>query len=230
MGSLSWLRPISFLPRILPKGGVGNSDGKEVGEELWEETAGKLPQIGSGPGKAQGRVLWELPKAASRPVQWGLGLRGAGRMAAALLLHLLLINNVFGARTQLLCLLRTAVESASLQQLGNVGAPGDLAAASEFVPKDQRSIFELSTIFTRRLFHVGEIQFFDSLAAGRGGGVQKERSADPGDSRVLSFTWRSSCGKCRFRNLPGRVWSCLGTCFKDCFSSRVQNKVLVSAI
>lgn len=130
---------------------MGNSDGKEVGEELWEETAGKLPQIGSGPGKAQGRVLWELPKAASRPVQWGLGLRGAGRMAAALLLHLLLINNVFGARTQLLCLLRTAVESASLQQLGNVGAPGDLAAASEFVPKDQRSIFELSTIFTRRL-------------------------------------------------------------------------------
>lgn len=102
---------------------MGNGDGKEVGEELWEETAGRLPQIGPGPGKAQGRVLRELPKAASRPEQWGLGLRGAGRMAAALLLHLLLINNVFGARTQLLCLLRTAEESASLQPLGNVGAP-----------------------------------------------------------------------------------------------------------
>lgn len=102
---------------------MGNSVGKEVGEELWEETAGRLRQIGPGPGKDQGRVLRELPKAASRPVQWGLGLRGAGRMAAALLLHLLLINNVFGARTQLLCLLRTAVESASLHPLGNVGAP-----------------------------------------------------------------------------------------------------------
>lgn len=44
-------------------------------------------------------------------------------MAAALPLHLLLINNVFGARTQLLCLLRTALESASLQPLGNVGVP-----------------------------------------------------------------------------------------------------------
>lgn len=42
-------------------------------------------------------------------------------MAAALLLHLLFINNVFGARTQLLCLLRTPVESASLQPLGNIG-------------------------------------------------------------------------------------------------------------
>lgn len=29
-------------------------------------------------------------------------------------------------------------------------------------------------------------------------------------------------GKCRFRNLPGRMWSCLGTCFKDCLSSRIQ--------
>lgn len=102
---------------------MGNSDGKEVGEELWEETAGRLRQIGAGPGKEQELVLRELPKAASRPVQWGLGLWGAGRMAAALLLHLLLINNVFGARTQLLCLLRTAVESASLHPLGNVGAP-----------------------------------------------------------------------------------------------------------
>lgn len=76
-------------------------------------------------------------------MRWGLGLGGAGRMAAALLLHLLLINNVFGARTQLLCLLRTPAESASLQPLGNMGAPCDLAAASEFVPKDQRSILEL---------------------------------------------------------------------------------------
>lgn len=74
-------------------------------------------------------------------MQWGR-LVGAGRMAAALLLHLLLINNVFGARTQLLCLLNTPVESASLQPLGNMGAPCDLAAASEFVPKDQRSILE----------------------------------------------------------------------------------------
>lgn len=48
---------------------MGNSDGKEVGEELWEETAGRLWQIGPGPGKEQGRVLRELPKAASRPVQ-----------------------------------------------------------------------------------------------------------------------------------------------------------------
>lgn len=102
---------------------MGNSNGKEVGEEIWEETTGRLRQIrpGLGRGRGGGRVLRELPKAASWPMQWGLGLGGVGRMAAALLLHLLFINNVFGARTQLLCLLRTPVESASLQPLGNIG-------------------------------------------------------------------------------------------------------------
>lgn len=100
---------------------MGNSDGKEVGEELWEETAGRLRQIGPGPGKEQGNFQRQPLGPCRR--QRGLGLGGAGRMAAALPLHLLLINNVFGARTQLLCLLRTALESASLQPLGNVGVP-----------------------------------------------------------------------------------------------------------
>lgn len=75
--------------------------------------------------KSRGAFLGNFQRQPLDPCrrQRGLGLRGAGRMAAALPLHLLLINNVFGARTQLLCLLRTALESASLQPLGNVGVP-----------------------------------------------------------------------------------------------------------
>lgn len=75
--------------------------------------------------KSRGAFLGHFQRQPLGPCrrQRGLGLGGAGRMAAALPLHLLLINNVFGARTQLLCLLRTALESASLQPLGNVGVP-----------------------------------------------------------------------------------------------------------
>lgn len=50
-------------------------------------------------------------------------------MAARRLLHLLLINNVFGARAQLLCVIRAP------QPLKTVGAPRDLAAASSLCPK-----------------------------------------------------------------------------------------------
>lgn len=56
-------------------------------------------------------------------------------MAAGLLLHLLLINNLFGAGTQLLCVIRVPVESVSPQPSRTVGVPGDLAAASSLCPK-----------------------------------------------------------------------------------------------
>lgn len=56
-------------------------------------------------------------------------------MAAELLLHLLLINNLFGARTQLLCVIRAPVESASPQPPSTVGVPRDLAAASSLCPE-----------------------------------------------------------------------------------------------
>lgn len=93
--------------------------GRKFGKKLLEGSGRSvLAWVEGGVG---GLVLRELPKAASWPMQWGLGLGGVGRTAAALLLHLLFINNVFGARTQLLCLLRTPVESASLQRLGNIG-------------------------------------------------------------------------------------------------------------
>lgn len=95
--------------------------GRKFGKKLLEGSGrAVLAWVEGGGGRGAG-VLRELPKAASWPMQWGLGLGGVGRMAAVLLLHLLFINNVFGARTQLLCLLRTPVESASLQPLGNIG-------------------------------------------------------------------------------------------------------------
>lgn len=64
-----------------------------------------------------------------------VALWGAGRMAAGLLLHLLLINNLCGARTQLLCVIKSPVEFVSPQPPKTVGAPRDLAAASSLCPK-----------------------------------------------------------------------------------------------
>ena len=64
-----------------------------------------------------------------------MALGEAGGMAAGLLLHLLLINNLFGAGTQLVCVIRAPVESVSPQPARTVGAPRDLAAASSLCPK-----------------------------------------------------------------------------------------------
>lgn len=56
-------------------------------------------------------------------------------MAAELLLHLLLINNLFGARTQLLCVIWAPVESSSPQLPSTEGVLRDLAALSSWFPK-----------------------------------------------------------------------------------------------
>ena len=69
------------------------------------------------------------------PPAGAVALGGAGGVARGLLLHLLLINNLFGARTQLLCAMTAPVESVSRQPATIVGAPRDLAAASSWCPK-----------------------------------------------------------------------------------------------
>jgi hypothetical protein len=110
-------------------------------------------------------------------------------MAAGFLLHLLLINNVFGARTQLLCVLSTPVESASLQLLTTVDAPRDLVAASKFVSEYQRLIFEphpyAPTTFPRR----GDQNLRVSLAVWlRGWGSEWRGLQTLAVARVLSLT------------------------------------------
>lgn len=204
--------------------------GRNFGEKLLEGSGRP------GPARVEGRGAFSenfhrQPPTPPPAVQHGLGLGGAGRMAAALLLHLLLINNVFGARTQLLCLLRTPAESASLQPLGNMGAPCDLAAASEFVPKDQRSILELQAYSPAGFSTWGrDSSCCVSGLRDEGVGLRKSGLRPWRGLRFFLSHGEARVEKCRFRNLPGRVWSCLGTCLKDCFSSRIQNRVPVSVI
>ena len=121
-----------------------------------------------------------------------MALGGAGRTAAAglLLLHLLLINNLCGARAQLLCVNWAPVGFVSLQPRRTVGAPRDLAAASRLCPQ----IKELGswkpqlcspTTNQRR----GDPSLPTVPASGRGVGVgvgvDPEGSVDPGLARFF---------------------------------------------
>lgn len=64
-------------------------------------------------------------------------------MAAGELLHLLLINKLFGARTELLYVIRAPVKSVFPQPPETVGAPRDLAAASSLCPKIKQNKTQL---------------------------------------------------------------------------------------
>ena len=115
LGSLSWLRPISFLPWILPGGGEGGEAGlekgqrRDTGKKLLEGSRRSVLAGVVGRGGGYHRTSQGSPRVRAAT------LGGAGRIAAEVLLHLLLINNLFGARAQLLCVIRAPLESVSPQ-------------------------------------------------------------------------------------------------------------------
>lgn len=98
-----------------------------------QETAGRLRQSRPGRSSVAGGGYRGTSEGRLRVRAVTLG--GAGRMAAELLLHLLLINNLFGARTQLLCVIWAPVESSSPQLPSTEGVLRDLAALSSWFPK-----------------------------------------------------------------------------------------------
>lgn len=101
-------------------------------------------------------------------------------MAAGLLLHLLLINSLCGARAQLLCAIGAPMEFISPQPPRTVGAPRGLATASSSL------IFEPQLCSPTTVQRRGDPNLPILLAARMRGGGGNGGSADPGLAPVLS--------------------------------------------
>lgn len=74
------------------------------------------------------------------------------------------------------------------------------------MPKDQRSILELPTAFSRRPFHVGETRFLRSSGLrDEGVGFRESGLRTLAALRLFLSRGEARVEECRFRNLPGRV-------------------------